>query len=286
MADRLPELDAARLHLWMTLLEARAGMVIPVERKSFLEAGLRARMQQIGVADYDAYYRLLSTQRHWTEEWSLLVDRLTVHETSFFRHAPSLRLLTDEILPTFAAANPSRGFQAWSVGCASGEEPYTLAMLMHQFFTEACRGRLYGVTGTDISLPSLQIARAGIYSARRAQAIPAELRERFCADLGDDTVQMRDELRRRVCFAQLNVLRMGRFPLRNLDLIYCQNMLIYIPRHDRPRIIETLIERLAPQGVLVLAPGDLACWSHPQFARIRFEGTLAFRRQAIDRASA
>lgn len=287
MADRLPDLDAVRMQLWMDLLETHTGIVIPVERKAFLESGLRARMQQIGLADYDAYYRLLGSERRWSEEWSQLVDRLTVHETSFFRHGPSLRLLTDEILPAFVRAHPAatHGFQAWSLGCATGEEPYTLGMLTHRFFAADGRDRLYGVTATDISQPSLQTARAGIYNTRRALAIPADMRTRFCTDLGDGSLQMKDELRRRVCFAQLNVLHMNAFPLRNLDLIYCQNMLIYFPRHCRLQIIETLISRLAPGGVLVLGPGDLPCWSHPQFARIRFEGTLAFRRQAAELAS-
>lgn len=288
MADRLPELDAARMRMWVDLLEARTGIMIPVERKSFLESGLRARMQKTGVGDYDAYYRLLCGERRWSEEWSQLVDRLTVHETSFFRHDPSLRLLADDILPTFVGANPDphQGFQAWSLGCATGEEPYTLAMLMHRYFDAEGKGRLYGITATDISLPSLQTARAGIYSARRAQTIPGELSGRFCTDLGDGSLRMNDELRRRICFAQLDVLHMNGFPLRSLDLIYCQNMLIYFPRHRRLQIIEALVTRLAPGGVLVLGPGDLPCWAHPEFARIRFEGTLAFRRQAADQASA
>lgn len=288
MADRLPELDAARMRMWMDLLEVRAGIVIPVERKGFMEAGLRARMQKAGVGDYDAYYRLLSGERRWSEEWSLLIDRLTVHETSFFRHEPSLELLTEEILPAFVDANPAatQGFQVWSLGCATGEEPYTLAMLMHRYFEAEGRGRLYGVTATDISQPSLQTARAGIYSARRAQGIPDALYQRYCEDLGDGSLQMSSELRRRICFAQLNVQHMDGFPLRNLDLIYCQNMLIYFPRYKRLQIIEALVARLASGGVLVLGPGDLPCWAHPDFARIRFEGTLAFRRRAAELASA
>lgn len=288
MADRLPDLDTARVHMWMDLVEVRTGIAIPAERKSFLEAGLRARIQRLGLADYDAYYRLLSTERRWSEEWSQLVDRLTVHETAFFRHEPSLRLLMDEILPTFASASPAanQGFQAWSLGCATGEEPYTLAMLMHRYFAAEGRNRLYGITATDISQPSLQTARAGIYSARRAQGIPGDFRTQFCAELGDGCLQMKDELCRRICFAQLDVLHMNGFPLRNLHLIYCQNMLIYFPRNRRLQIIESLTSRLAPGGVLVLGPGDLPCWSHPEFARIRFEGTLAFRRQAAELASA
>jgi chemotaxis protein methyltransferase CheR/type IV pilus assembly protein PilK len=97
---------------------------------------------------------------------------------------------------------------------------------------------------------------------------------------------MADVLRRRICFAQLNALHIEGFPLRDVDLIFCQNMLIYFPRFRRLQIIEALVKRLAPGGVLVLGPGDLPSWAHPEFTRVRFEGTLAYQRQAAATASA
>jgi len=119
-----------------------------IERRTFLGAGLRSRMQQLRIADYDSYYKLLAEERGIAEEWSQLVDRLTVHETAFFRHAPSLQLLTDEILPAFIAHYSAKamGFQAWSLGCSTGEEPYTLAMLIQRYFDQMGSERLFGIT--------------------------------------------------------------------------------------------------------------------------------------------
>ena len=286
MKDRLPELDDVRLQRWLNLVESRTGIVIPPERKAFLEAGLRARMQQLGIADYDQYFRCARAARSGSEEWSHLVDRLTVHETSFFRHAPSLRLVENEVLPAYSARKGDRGgFHAWSLGCATGEEPYSLAMLIHQHFAGVDAVQRFGITATDISRPALQTARTGVYSERRLRDLPAALRERFCVRLGDGRIQMSDELRRRICFAQLDVLRMERFPLRGVDLIYCQNMLMYFPRVRRLQIVEKLAGRVAPGGVLVLGPGDLPCWAHKDFTRMRYEGTLAFQRHGADTAS-
>ena len=122
MKDRLPELDDVRLQRWLDLVESRTGIAIPPERKAFLEAGLRARMQQLGIADYDAYFRSVWAARSGSEEWSQLVDRLTVHETSFFRHAPSLQLVENEVLPGYSARKGDRGgFHTWSLGCATGD---------------------------------------------------------------------------------------------------------------------------------------------------------------------
>lgn len=279
-----PDLDDGRMQSWADLVERQTGIVIPAERKAFLGAGLRARMQETGDADYDAYYRRMAGERAWSEEWTQLVDRLTVHETSFFRHEASLQLFADQVLPTLLAER--NGLQVWSVGCATGEEPYTLAMLIQEHIEIAGSDCLFGITATDISLPALQTARTGEYGGRRIQTIPVDLRVRYCEELGDGKIRIADRLRRRICFAQLDVLKAGGFPLRNLDLVYCQNMLIYFPRYQRLQIVETLARRLAPGGVLILGPGDLPCWSHSEFERIRFEGTLAFRRLGAGTANA
>lgn len=284
MADRWPDLDEVRFRVWADLVEQRAGILIPVERKGFLASGLRMRMQETGASDYDAYYRRMAAEHAWSEEWSRLVDRLTVHETSFFRHEPSLRLLDEQVLPELLAAR--NGLQVWSVGCATGEEPYSLAMLIQEHIEIAGSDGLFGITATDISQPALQTARAGEYGGRRIETIPVDMRVRFCEELGDGRIRIAERLRRRICFAQLNVLKAGGFPLRDLDLVYCQNMLIYFPRYQRLQIVEILAQRLAPGGVLILGPGDLPCWSHPEFERIRFEGTLAFRRRSAGTANA
>jgi chemotaxis protein methyltransferase CheR/type IV pilus assembly protein PilK len=284
MADRVPDLDDGRFQAWADLVEQRSGILIPAERKGFLASGLRVRMQETGAADYDAYYRRMAAERAWSEEWTQLVDRLTVHETSFFRHGPSLRLLEEQALPELLAAR--KGVQVWSVGCATGEEPYSLAMLIQEQIEVAGSECLFGITATDISQPALQTARAGVYGGRRIETIPVDMRVRFCQELGDGRIRVAERLRRRICFAQLNVLKAGGFPLRDLDLVYCQNMLIYFPRYQRLQIVETLAQRIAPRGVLILGPGDLPCWSHPEFERIRFEGTLAFRRRGAGTANA
>lgn len=287
MANRAPELDDVRMQQWTELVERHTGIVIPTERHAFLDAGVRSRMRQLRIADYDSYFRLLAKERGISEEWSRLVDRLTVHETAFFRHAPSLRLLTDEILPAFVARQGAKamGFQVWSLGCSTGEEPYTLAMSIQAYLDRIDSGPLFGITATDISRATLQSAREGIYGERRLAGLTPELRARFCTDLGDGRWQVVESLRRRICFAQLNILAARGFPLDNLDLIYCQNMLIYFPRYQRLQILEMLAQRLAPGGVMVLGPGDLPCWAHSEFERIRFEGTLAFRRQVAGTAS-
>lgn len=283
-AGQLAELDDDRMRSWTALVEQRTGIVIGLDRKAFLSAGLWSRMKQAGHSDFDVYYRRMSAEQPWSEEWTHLVDKLTVHETSFFRHEPSLQLLAERLLPEWLEMR--NALQIWSVGCATGEEPYTLAMLMQEQIEIDGRDRLFGITATDISQPALQTARAGVYGGRRIDGIPVDLRVRYCEELGGGKLRISERLRRRICFAQLDILKSARFPMRNLDLVYCQNMLIYFPRVQRLQIVESLAQRLAPGGVLLLGPADLPCWTHPEFERIRFEGTLAFKRRGADTANA
>lgn len=280
MTDQPPVLDDLQMQKWAELIEHRTGVSIPPERRTFMAVGLRACLRETDAEDYDGYYRLLTTGCKWSREWALLADRITVHETSFFRHPPSFDLLTTEILPDFAAryAGFGRGFRAWSVGCSTGEESYSLGMLVHDYMRRRTGQALFGITATDISQPSLDIGRTGIYAERRLTGIPEEFRERYFRHLGDSNYQVVDWLRRRICFAQVNVVQLGRLPLHDLDLIYCQNMLIYFSRERRLALLADLVKRLVPGGVLVLGPGDLPSWSHPEFERIRHEATLAYRR--------
>ncbi len=280
LTDQLPGLDDARMQKWVKLIEQRLGITIPPERRSFMMNGLRACIRETDAKDYDGYYRLLTTGPEWSQAWSRLMDRLTVHETSFFRHAPSLQLLTADILPDFLTRNTgcSRGFHAWSLGCSTGEEPYSLAILVDEYLGQNQGQVPFGITATDISQPSLDVGRQGIYRGRRLNNIPAALRDRYFHRLDDAAYKIVDHLHRRVCFSRVNVMQLRRLPLRDLDLIYCQNMLIYFSRERRLQLLQDLAERLTPGGALVLGPGDMPCWSHPEFERIRFEGTLAYRR--------
>ena len=280
----LPDLDEQQFNQWAALLEERVGVVVPPERKSFLVTGLKLRMQEIGCDDYQEYYQRLR-HSNGAEEWSMLVDRLTVHETRFFRHKPSLRLVTEKVLPALpAASDDAHTLQAWSVGCATGEEVYSLAMLVDAHF-RALGGRyFFGITGTDISRPALDKARSGIYARCRLADIPVELRAAYCVELENDRFQIHPELVNRVCFTQLNALLAGAAPYAKMDLIFCQNLLIYFERARREHIASQLVEQLRPGGVLVLGPGELVGWAHPGLERLRHPDTLAYRRLAAVQA--
>ena len=276
LKDRvLPELDDLEFSAWASLLEQRVGLLITPDRRSFLASGIRYRMRNTGCRNYGEYYRKLESEHLQAQEWSLLVDRLTVHETCFFRHQRSMNLVEEVVLPE--AFSGKDHFHAWSVGCASGEETWSLAMLADHYCASNRRQLFFGVTGTDISLPALKQARSGVYLNRRLADIGKQFQQRYCKVHSDQHFSVCRHLRKRVCFTQLNLRDVANAPFGSLDLIFCQNLLIYFDRERRRKIVNALAEYLRPDGVLILGPGELMGWEHPEMQKVRYEDTLAYR---------
>ncbi len=278
-ASQPPPMGDAEFSRWVRLLEARTGVTVPPERKPFLVTGLRRRMRETGHTDYAAYYEELLDGARGAVEWAALVDHLTVHETHFFRHPPSLALVRDDWLPNWlASAPPEQDLHALSVGCSTGEEAYTLAMLLDEALSSCVPPRRFGVTATDVSQPALALARAATYATARLDEIPQPYRERNVEAVDADHFRISDRLRRRVGFACVNLLHAARAPLRQLDLIYCQNVLIYFARERRGELLDGLARLLRPSGLLVLGPGEVSNWTHPQLVRTGGRQTLAYLR--------
>ncbi len=268
-------LSDAQFLLWQALLEERTGMYVPLERKSLLQSNLIIRMREIGCTNYDQYYAQILPKPSGLLEWSILLDRLMVQETRFYRNSESLQLVKRFLERGRAKRSP---VNIWSVGCCTGEEPYTLAMLAHESLGDGESGAAFGISATDISLPALHKAREGIYNGRKLVDLDPSWVEKYFRKVDGSNYQVADELKRRVCFSMANMVEIDKSPLRHMDVIYCQNVLIYFRKERRHEILDCLIERLAPGGMLVIGQGEATNWTHPWVARVPDNQTLAYLR--------
>lgn len=277
----LPDMDDRQFDQWVKLLDERTGMTIPAARKSFLVTNVGLRMRELGYEDFDTYYAYLTSGVIGQLEWTALVDRLTVHETRFFRDPNTLNLLSETVLPVLIQRPGwDSDLNVWSVGCSTGEEVYTLAMVLDAFVKGHGGDARFGVTGTDISLQSLSTARLGIYSDRHARHIPDAYRSTYCVADVPGRFGLIPAIRRRVAFAQMNVLAVSSASTRRMDVIYCQNLLIYFSRQRRGEILSGLIRHLRPGGALLLGAGEMMNWTDPAIERIPNDrGVLAYRRR-------
>lgn len=273
----LADMSAAEFRDWQALLEDRTGVVVNEQRRAFLQTSLGARMRELGIGDYASYYRQVTDGPRGAVEWSTLLDRLTVQETRFFRHPASFELLADYLRQRLEGLG--RPLALWSVGCSSGEEPYSLAMVAAEALREMALPGLFGVTGTDISLNALNKAREALYPARKLDDVEAGLVQRYFQAQADGRYRVEPGLAERVCCTRINVLELAQAPMSGMDVIFCQNLLIYFRRWRRREILNRLAERLAPGGLLVIGVGEVVDWQHPALEPVANERVLAFTRK-------
>ena len=266
---------------WQMLLEERSGLVVTDQRRTFLQTNLSARMRELSVSDYASYYRQVTDGPRGAVEWSHLMDRLTVQETRFLRHPASYALLQEHLQQRLDEHGLSRPWNLWSVGCASGEEPYSMALLADQLLSDQGYPLHFGVHATDLSLSALSKAREGLYSARKLEPLSPEQREQYFERQADGCFKVSKSLAARLCCARLNVLELANAPLKGMDVIFCQNVLIYFRRWRRREILNRLAERLAPGGLLVLGVGEIVGWQHPDLDPVANEHVLAFIRKSL-----
>ena len=261
-----PEMDDQQFQQWVELLEQKTG-------------NLGIRMRELGYKNYQDYYNLLHTGSGGHVEWDKLVHYLTVHETRFLRHADTLKLICEKYLPrsTWEIKKEPVTVHIWSVGCSTGEEPYSMAMAVDDHLRKLGCEFYLGVIASDISRSAIAVGRAGIYSKKQLRNIEPEWLKNYFEKLPDERYQIVPELRQRVCFNQLNVVDMERAPMGAMDIIVCQNLLIYYDRARREQIVSNFVEHLTPGGLLVLGVGELVNWTHPKLERLYYANTLAFR---------
>ena len=206
--------------------------------------------------------------------WSALVDRLTIAETYFFRDAGQMELLRDHLLPQLMREAQGRRLRVWSAGCSTGEELYSVAMLLDSLGNPPA-----DLLGTDVNPAVVEQARRGIYRQRSLRSLPARLRAAYLQPHGRE-FRINDQLRQRTSFSVENLFHEQNAQLRGLDLIICRNVLIYFERERLPGILERFYKALRPGGLLLTGHGETLTVQNP-FATLAFPASLVYQRPDV-----
>lgn len=271
-----PELTDQQFDQWSKLLEERAGICLSDGQRVFLQTQVAMRMRELGQSDYTQYYNRVVDGVTGMMEWATLIDRLVVKETSFFRHRPSIDFVQQYLQNQINNQKLNGTFDVWSVGCSSGEEPYTLAMVINETFEFARLEPYFGIIASDISRAALDIAKAGIYPQRKVDMVEKPFRQRYFNPVEKNRYKISAELTDKVCFNKSNVLNINEFPSLKLNVIFCQNLLIYFRKDLRHEIMDALVNRLKPGGVLVCGLGEVVSWKNEHVKRITADGVQAY----------
>ncbi|PLY11677.1 MAG: chemotaxis protein CheR [Desulfuromonas sp.] len=258
------------------------GLHFTEDSKYLLEKRLAKRLQHHKMSNYKDYYYLLRYGRDKEQELAEVIDALTTNETYFFREEYQLKTLCQEVVPDICARKEKTGkkkLRIWSAGCSSGEEPYTLAMLMLQ--QSALQGWDIEVIGTDISHRVLNIARKGVYSAASFRTTEQAYLDRFFTPFENDKYRINDEVRDLVTISHLNLFDTQRVALiGKMDVILCRNVIIYFDQAAKKRVVQNFYDRLRPEGFLLLGHSESLMNISTSFALRHFLNDMVYQRPA------
>jgi len=237
------------------------GIQITESKKTMLNGRLAKRLRALQLDNVTAYCDYLFSSAGQNLERVELFDAVTTNKTDFFREANHFDYLTTTVLPAWQqSSRAGRAFRIWSAGCSSGEEPYTMAMVLNEYAEQHRRNRFdFEIVATDISTRVLDHAKAAIYHADRIIPVPAPIRRKYLLRSRDRTsqlVRIAPQLRRKVRFGRLNFMD-DTFQLPyTLDVIFCRNVIIYFDSDTRERLVQKFCRHLHPGGYLFLGHSE------------------------------
>jgi two-component system, chemotaxis family, CheB/CheR fusion protein len=230
-------------------------------KRTTLERRFRRRMFQLNMGGYAQYAEYI---RKRPEEITELLNTILINVTAFFRDPPAWEILRHEVLPSLLKrVKPGHSFRAWSAGCASGEEPYSIAILLAEYFGPRIQDYDIKIYATDIDEEALNAARRGEYSAECLRGVRPEWREKYFQ--GKGLLRVNRQIRRLVIFGRSNLTQDA--PISHVDLLTCRNLLIYFDSDLQKQILSRLHYALEPGGVLFLGKSESQLTKSQQFER-------------------
>ncbi len=245
------------------LIESEYGIKMPPGKKDMLEARLRKRLRQLGFYSFSQYCDYLFTDEGMDNELIHMLDLVTTNKTDFFRCPGHFQYLVSKVLPeliTEKGAGVNRNLMVWSAGCSTGEEPYTLAMVLNEFRQRAPGLAMeFTILGTDLSSRVLQAAARAVYLEEKVAPVPTDLKHKYLMKSKDRTnrlIRVVPELRKHVRFRRLNFLE-GDFGMREpIDVVFFRNVMIYFKRNTQQQILGKIVDCLRPGGYLFIGHSE------------------------------
>lgn len=253
---RLSEGDFLRLS---SFIQQELGIKMPAAKKALLESRLQKRLRALGCKSFSIYCDTLFGSGGMERELVHMLDLVTTNKTDFFRESHHFDLLLRSILPSLIR-EPGQQLCAWSAGCSTGEEPYTLSMVMSDFASShPGLAYDYSILATDISTRVLEMASRGVYKEERLAPVPESVRRRHflrSRERSSGLVRVAPEVREKVRFARLNLMDEEFSVDGPLDFIFCRNVIIYFNRETQERLMWKFCKYLKPGGYLFLGHSE------------------------------
>jgi chemotaxis protein methyltransferase CheR len=253
---RLDHLNAEQFRRFRDFIYEKSGIRMPDNKLSLLSNRIRRRLTAGQWSDFDAYYKHLTSIRG-AGELEFFFDAVTTNETAFFRTPAHFEWFAEDFLKGIVASarrqERSPSLRIWSAGCASGAEPYTIAICLLENMYRLQDWDLT-ILGTDISEEALNTAREGVFRPRAMESVTERQRKRYFRETDEGRWQVQPEVMERVTFGRHNLMMPA--PTPAFDCVFIRNVLIYFDAESKEKVVRHLIRALAPGGFLVVGPSE------------------------------
>ncbi len=240
------------------LIQCRFGINLTEQKRSLLVGRLQKLMRQLGLVTFQQYYEYLTKDK---SECALgeLVDLISTNHTYFNREKEHFDFFFETALPAVVDKLRKAGkkdLRIWCAGCSTGEEPYTLLMLMMEYLGSEYGSWSAGILATDISDRALSVARRGVYSRDRVDQLPESLRRKYFTPAGMNEMAVTERVKKEATFRRFNLMN-DRFPFKQpFQMIFCRNVMIYFDQPTRDALIKRYHQHTEPGGYLFIGHSE------------------------------
>lgn len=246
-----------------------------------LENRLGNRLKNLNLRSFDEYYNYLRYDVGRAVELKRLFEVITTNETSFYRNPPQLKVFQEKVLSEVVEGCRKKGkkLRIWSAGCSTGEEPYTISMIINELLGNELPSWNIRITANDLSERVLESARKGIYNDYTLRTTPKEVAERYF-DLAPGQNRIRQEVKKLVSFGQINLK--DRIQLKRVErsqIVFCRNVIIYFDDEMKKHVINAFYDNLLPGGYLIIGHSESLHNITRAFKPIHFPGAIIYKKE-------
>jgi chemotaxis protein methyltransferase CheR len=258
------------------------GMYFTIQKKYFVESRVTKRMENLSMKVHGEYARYLKNGPAGSGELKQLLNDLTTNETYFFRNPPQLKALENQLLPEVAAPKEKIGFRKlriWSAGSSSGEEAYTLAMVLLEKKETTLKNWIFDIVGTDINDEVLTKARDGVYNSYSVRHVPENYMRKYFKKESTDRFVISPEVKKLVNFQHLNLYDDNKMLfMKTFDFIFCANVLIYFDIASKSKVVQHFYNNLQPYGYFFVGQSESLHGVNDKFKTVHFPGGFAYKK--------
>ena len=261
---------------------AQSGIYIADNRKYLLENRLANRLKTLNLKDFGEYYYYMRFDAGRREELNRLFEVVTTNETSFYRNPPQLKVFQEKVLAEVLEAQRKAGtrrLHIWSAGCSTGEEPYTIAIILYEILKSEIAAWNIKITANDLSEAVLKAAKGGVYSDYALRTTPQEIINRYFVK-EDTRFTVKPEVKRLVSFGQLNLS--DRTAIKRLErshIVFCRNVIIYFDDVMKKNLISTFYDNLLPGGYLLIGHSESLHNISRVFKPVHHPGAIVYQKE-------